>query len=169
MDLECCVVARMTIGKGVDEYIASLERLKFRTPDVAGRAIFEGARVVADKIRENIEALPVQDAENKKHKHRNPTQGEKDGMLKGLGVAKKRSENGNVNVKIGMDGYNDVKTKKHPKGQPNAMIARSIESGSSFKIRHPFISSAVRTSKAAAEEAMRAEVDKQVKEIMGDG
>lgn len=162
-------MAKMTIGKGVDEYIASLDKLKFGVPKIAGRAIYQGADVVADKIRANIEALPTEERKGAGRGRRNPTPEEKQGLLDGLGIARKRTENGNINVKIGMDGYNADVTDKYPKGHPNAMVARSIESGTSFTIRHPFISSAVRLSKAAAEEAMRAEVDKQVEEIMRSG
>lgn len=162
-------MARMTIGTGVDEYIASLDKLKYKVPEIAGKAIYQGAAIVADQIRANIEALPTEEKNSRNRGRREPTQAEKAGLLEGLGVAKKRTENGNVNVKIGMDGYNSDVTEKYPKGKPNAMIARSIESGTSFTVRHPFISSAVRAKKEAAEEAMRAEVDKQLEEIMGDG
>lgn len=164
-------MARMTIGKGVDEYIALLKGLEYKIPVIAGKSIYEGAKIVADQIRDNIEALPTSEPGRRANgARRNPTQTEKDGMLEGLGIAKKRTENGNINVKIGMDGYNtDKPTEKYPRGKANAMIARSIESGTTFMRRHPFISSAVRTSKAAAEAAMKAEVDKQVKEIMGSG
>lgn len=162
-------MAKMTIGKGVDEYIASLDSFKNRVPEIAGKALYQGAKVVADQIRANIEALPTEERKGAGRGRRNPTPEEKQGLLDGLGIARKRIENGNINVSIGMDGYNSDVTEKWPKGHPNAMIARSIESGTSFTIRHPFISSAVRSSKAAAEEAMRSEVDKQVEEIMGSG
>jgi len=158
-------MARLTVGKGVDDYIASLDDLKYRVPEISGRAIYQGADVVADQIRANIQALPVQ--QGRSRGRRDPTQEEKDGLLEGLGIAKKRTENGNINVKIGMDGYNSDVTEKYPNGKPNAMIARSIESGTTFINRHPFISNAVRMSKSEAEEAMAAEVDKQLEEIMG--
>jgi len=158
-------MARLTVGKGVDDYIASLDDLKYRVPEIAGRAIYQGADVVADQIRANIQALPVQ--QGRSRGRRDPTQKEKDGLLEGLGIAKKRTENGNINVKIGMDGYNSDVTEKYPNGKPNAMIAHAIESGTTFINRHPFISNAVRSTKSAAEEAMAAEVDKQIEEIMG--
>lgn len=161
-------MAKFTVGKGLDEYLQKLGNLEFKCPEALGRATFEGAKIVADQIRANIEAMPV--AENKSGKgRRNPTQAEKDGLLAGLGIAKHRIEGGYYNVKIGMDGYNSDVTKKYPKGKPNAMIARSIESGTTFTARIPFISRAVSATKAAAEAAMKAEVDKVITEIMGDG
>lgn len=59
-----------------------------------------------------------------------------------------------LNVKLGFDGYNGMKTKKYPKGQPNVLLARSIESGSSIAKKRPFVAPAVRKTKKAAEETM---------------
>lgn len=163
-------MAKMTIGQGVDNYIESLQQLQYNVGAVAGRAIYQGAKIIADQIRKNIEALPTSDESEgstaEKSKRREPTQKEKDGLLAGLGIATMRNENGTYNVKVGMDGYNTDVTKKYPKGKPNAMVARSIESGTSFTVRHPFISTAIRDKKAAAEQAMADEVDKQVEQIM---
>lgn len=159
-------MAKFQIGKGLDDYIARLGNLEFKAPDVCGMAIYQGAKIVADQIRANIEALPVAESKSTKGGRRNPTQAEKDGMLEGLGVAKKQTDGSFINVKIGMDGYNSDVTAKYPNGKPNAMIARSIESGTTFMNRIPFISHAVSSTKAAAESAMKDEVDKQIAKIM---
>ena len=162
-------MAKFQVGKGLDEYLQKLGNLEFRCPEVLGKATYQGAKIVADQIHANIAALPVSENKSGRQGRRNPTQAEKDGLLAGLGIAKHRMEGGYYNVKIGMDGYNADKTKKYPNGKPNAMIARSIESGTSFQARIPFISRAVSATKAAAEAAMKAEVDKVITEIMGDG
>ena len=161
-------MAKLTVGRGIDDYIAQLGNLEFMTPTVIGRAVYEGAKIVADQVHANIEALPVSSKSGSQGR-RNPTQVEKEGLLEGLGVARMQDDGGYFNVKIGMDGYNADATDKYPKGKPNAMVARSIESGSTFMRRNPFISNAVRQTKAAAEEAMREEVDKQISQIMGNG
>lgn len=159
-------MAKFTVGKGLDDYIALLGNLEFKSEEIVGHSIYEGAKIVADEIRANIESLPVSANKSGRSGRRNPTQVEKDGLLDGLGVAKMRNDNGNFNVKIGMDGYNADITAKYPKGKPNAMVARSIESGTYFMNRNPFISRAVRSAKAAAEEAMKAEIDKQIAKTM---
>ena len=73
-----------------------------------------------------------------------------------------QNENGYINVKLGFDGYNSVKTKKYPKGQPNALIARVTESGSSYRTKTPFIRPAVRATKKAAEQAGQAKIDERI-------
>lgn len=158
-------MAKMTIGKGMDEYLAKLGNLEFAAPGLVGQAIFEGAKVVADQVRAEIEALPT--AESKRvATPRDPTQVEKDGLLDGLGVAKKKNDSGYINVKIGMDGYNTDKTKKYPQGKPNAMIARSIESGSTVMKRNAFISRAVNKTKKEAEAAMQKVIEEGIEKIV---
>ena len=158
-------MAKMTIGKGMDEYLAKLGNLEFAAPGLVGQAIYEGAKVVADQVRAEIEALPT--AESKRVAvPRDPTQVEKDGLLDGLGVAKKKNDSGYINVKIGMDGYNTDKTKKYPRGKPNAMIARSIESGSTVMKRNAFISRAVNKTKKEAEAAMQKVIEEGIEKIV---
>lgn len=158
-------MAKMTVGKGLDQYLAQLGNLEDRADGLAGRAIYEGAKIVADKVRANIESLPVQEGPVK-GKRRDPYQDEKDGLLAGLGIAKKKVNDGFINVKIGMDGYNSRVTEKYPKGHPNAMIARSINAGTTFMNRHPFINSAVNSSKAAAEEKMKEIIEEGINKEM---
>ena len=157
-------MAKFTVGKGLEEYLAKLGNLQDISPGLAGRAIYEGAKIVADQIHANIQALPVQNGPVKGR--RDPYQDEVDGLLAGLGIAKKRVENGYINVKIGMDGYNSRVTEKYPKGHPNAMIARSINIGTTFVNRHPFINQAVRSTKAAAEEKMKEVIETGIEETM---
>ena len=157
-------MAKFNVGKGLEEYLEKLGNLQDISPGLAGRAIYEGAKIVADQIHANIQALPVQNGPVKGR--RDPYQDEVDGLLAGLGIAKKRVEDGYINVKIGMDGYNSRVTEKYPKGHPNAMIARSINIGTTFVNRHPFINQAVRSTKAAAEEKMKEVIENGIEETM---
>ena len=150
-------MAKFQVGSGIDEYIAKLENLEFSTEDLVGKAIYKGADIVADAIKANIQALPESACKDV----------EKEGLLNGFGIARLKDENGYFNVKVGFDGYNDDKTKKWPNGKPNSMIARSIEGGTSWKAKHPFISPAVKGSKDAAEKAMVEEIENELKKTMG--
>lgn len=150
-------MAKFQVGSGIDEYISQLRNLEFNTEDLIGRAIYKGADIVADAIKANIENLPSSAC----------TDVEKAGLLNGFGIARMQDENGYFNVKAGFDGYNDDVTKKWPHGKPNSMIARSIEGGTSWKAKHPFIAPAVRSSRDAAEKAMAEEIEKGINETMG--
>lgn len=150
-------MAKFQVGQGIDEYISQLQNLEFNSEDIIGRAIYKGADIVADAIKANIEVLPASAC----------TDVEKAGLMSGFGIAKMQDENGYFNVKAGFDGYNEDVTKKWPHGKPNSMIARSIEGGTSWKAKHPFIAPAVRSSRDAAEKAMAEEIEKSIQETMG--
>lgn len=150
-------MAKYQVGNGIDEYISELRNLEYTGREVIGAAIYKGADIVADAVKANIQNLPAAAC----------TDVEKEGLLAGFGIAKMQDENGYFNVKIGFDGYNNDVTKKWPKGKPNAMIARSIEGGTSWKQKYPFVAPAVKANKDTAEKAMAEEIDKGIKSITG--
>ena len=85
--------------------------------------------------------------------------------MDGFGVSPLQDDSGYRNVKLGFDGYNSVKTKKYPQGQPNALIARVTESGSSYREKTPFIRPAVNAARKPAEKAGQAKIDEKIKSI----
>lgn len=154
---------RMT---GMEDYVAYVERLTENGEEILGEAVYEMAKVVADQVRSNIEALPtVTNAANIAMYKRGCSKlsdEEKKGMLDSFGVSAMQNYNGYINVKLGFDGYNSVKTQKYPNGQPNALIARVTESGSSYREKTPFIRPAVRATKKTAEQAAQAKIDERI-------
>lgn len=158
--------------EGLEEYLSKLKKLSSpeQYKDIIGAVVYAGAGVVADSIRSAINALPVT-----KNQHGTPqnkisgcTAVQKKGLLDGLGIAPMSRGYGTDywHVKIGFDGYNGQKTEKYPKGQPNSLIARSIESGTSFRSKHPFVMPAANKAKKAAEAAMVKEFDEQLKKLV---
>ena len=156
---------KLTVGKGIDNYISSLEKLNLASEGQIKMAIFEGAKVVAEEIQKNVRALPVQDKYSEKVTGLKSIQ--KKGLEYGFGISKMKTEGNNINTKLGFDGYNNLYTKKYPNGQPNAMIARVFESGNSFTKKIPFVAPAVRAKRAEAEEVMGKTIDREVSKIMG--
>lgn len=164
-----------------DEYLAMLKKLEKNTDDICKQTVYQGAKVVADAIKQSIDALPVQppptgkkfyylsDAAKKADELiHGISEQQKEGLQKGFGITDMQQENGGWNVKIGFVGYNEVKTKKYPKGQPNAMIARSVESGSSVRDKTPFIAPAVRTARKSAEKAMEITISEKIQALLED-
>lgn len=156
---------------GLDEYERKLASLGEAGKALAGQAIYKGAGIIADQIRENITQLQAVDdvqglvAYNTKQKA--PlTKSAKAGLLDSLGISKMAQSDGVYYVKIGFDGYNGIKTKKFPTGQPNAMIARSLESGSSIATKRPFVRPAVNAKQAEVEAAMAEIFENGIKAIM---
>lgn len=156
---------------GLEEYERKLSALGKAGHDIAGKAIYKGAGIIADEIRAGAESLPAKPdieglAAYRKKEPAPLTESAKRGLLDGLGITSMQEDNGYFYVKIGFDGYNRIKTKKYPKGQPNAMIARSLESGSSVSKKKPFIRPAVNRKKQEAEKAMAEVIDQEMKKLM---
>lgn len=162
-------MAKWIVGKGLDNYIAYLQSINAVTDEMIGEAVYDMAKVVADKVRANIEALPAVSNEANIATYREGysrlSEPEKQGLLDGFGVSPLQDDSGYRNVKLGFDGYNSVKTKKYPQGHPNALIARVTESGSSYREKTPFIRPAVNAARKPAEKAGQAKIDEKIKSI----
>lgn len=163
-------MARLQV-KGTEEYALRLSKLGTNVKEVAGQAIYNATDIVASQIRANLQSLPtVTDAENirayKSGGKSGLTVRQKEGLLESLGVSKMQDDQGYLNVKVGFDGYNTVKTKKYPKGQPNQLIARVVENGSPYMDKMPFIRPALNKTRKAAIKAMEDTIDKKFKEII---
>ena len=134
---------------------------------VANKAIFQAASIVTDAIKASIGSLSavpdVQNLKNWRQKKKSQlSYSQKEGLLEGLGIAKFKVTNGYINTKIGFNGYNAIKTKKYPNGQPNTLIARMVEGGGSTFQAQPFVRKAVAASRAAAVEAMGKTIDQEI-------
>lgn len=125
---------------GFDEVIRKINNAEKNSSKIVGKAIYEGASIAADALKKAVRDLPLDERHGTQD---SPLNGIKKlqriGLEKGLGIAPMQEDKWFQNVKIGFDGYNLIKTKKYPNGQPNAMIARSVESGTSFSQKIPFI------------------------------
>lgn len=154
---------------GVDELIAQYQKLQKNTEPMIGKAIYNGAGVVMKAVESAVGGIST---DNRFGTSENPVTGpttiQKLGLQYSLGIAKMRNDNGFYNVKIGFDGYNNVKTKRWPNGQPNAMVARSIESGTSWMQKQPFMRKAEQGSRSHCEKVMSETVDKEIQRIIGD-
>lgn len=158
---------KISVGTGIDQYISQLEHLDRSTDEQIGKAVYAGADIIADAIKENLKNLPTDEGYAKES---NKLQGikkiQKIGLINSFGIARIGNDNGYMNVKTGFDGYNLLKTGKYPQGQPNAMIARTVEAGNSFTQKHPFVSPAIRANKEAAERKMAQVIDTEIMKVM---
>ena len=162
-------MAKWIVGNGLNSYIEYLQKINAVTDEVIGEAVYEMAKVVEDKERASSQALTTVSNEANiatyKKGYRRLYDKETEGLPDGFGISPQQEDSGFVNVKLGFDGYNSVKTKKYPQGQPNALIARVTESGSSYREKTPFMRPAVAASKKPAEAAGRAKFDERIAAI----
>lgn len=144
-------MAKLTVGKGLTEYITNLQKIH----DLSlGDVVYAGAAVVNKEVESTLQSLPL-DEHPSSGKRSGLTKVEKEGLIEGYGIAKMVNNNGYINVKLGFDGYN-------ANGKANAMVARSLISGTSFMKKNNFMMKAVNSSRAASEEAMKVTLDAQI-------
>lgn len=158
-------MAKFTVGSGIGQYISSLEDISNPIPGIK-IAVYKGAKIIADAVRAEIESLPTYGRGGWDPEGRKISSSQKTGLLDGLGISRFQNTDGFINVKLGFDGYNKTVTKNYPQGQPNAMIARSLVSGTSFRAKNDFIGRAVRRTKASAEKTMANALDDYYKNKM---
>ena len=168
-------MAKLAVGNGLDKYVEELNKLAKNTSQVLGKSIYVGAGIVADEVRKNIEKIPVSNS-SRRGTQSDPidtiTSAQKTGLLRGFGISCLSTRDGITNVKLGFEGYNSqvattsVKAKWTDKRQANIMIARSVEGGTSFRRKHPFVAPAVRATRKKAEAAMAEQLDKEIKAAM---
>ena len=144
-----------------------LSKLEDSTDEMIGKAVYAGAGIVADAIKDSIKALPIVRGYGTED---NPLPGgvtapQKAGLIDGHRIGTMQNDMGYLNGKIGFDGYNATKTEKYPQGQPNQLVARGVESGTSWKKKKPFIRPAVNASRNRAEAEMARILDEEIKKV----
>lgn len=164
-------MAKMTI-KGSDNIALKLSKLEAQSLDIAKKAVYKGAGMVADKIRQNIEALPEEKSRFLKdgEQYDVVTKTQKQALADNVGITPiDVDKNGDVNAKIGFDRfafYTGHPTKKYPYGLPINLLARAVESGSSVRKKHPFIRPVIPQIRQKVKDAMAQVVDEEIKKIM---
>jgi len=161
-------MAKMTI-RGTDELELQLSKLGKMTTEIAKDVVMAGAQPVADEIRKGLESLPVDELKQLRadEKFNVSPYGELKDLADSLGIAPPDIDHaGNVNTKVGFHGYGSYPTKKYPKGLPNKLLARAIESGSSVRKKNPFIRKAVNRSKKKSLEEMQKKFDEEIELII---
>lgn len=157
--------------KEVDNLVRQLEELADKSEEMCKRAIYEGGDVVGDEMKRLIKGIPTVEDFKQGSSERQIVGGTKDqidGLIESMGLAPIQYYGHGLNTKIGFDGYNDVKTKKYPNGQPNMMIARSINAGTSFRRAYPFVERCGRNAKLPAEAAMAASLQGAIDSIVNN-
>lgn len=159
--------------QGFDKYIRQLEALQRDATRMCKAVVYPGAAILAEKIRAETEALPtISDAEaignfRSGDENKALSVSQKIGLVESLGISGiKKDRSGMVQTSVGFTGYNSIKSDRWPNGQPNAMVARSLEKGTSFLKRDRFVERAVKAAREEAIAAMAAEADAYIERKM---
>jgi len=122
-----------------------------KTDEIIPKVLKEGAGVVKDKVKSNLEAVI-----GKNTKVESRSTGE---LIKALGVSPAGIDrNGNHDVKVGFD-------EPRQDGVSNAKIANIIEYGKSGQPPKPFLKPAKSSGKKPCIEAMKRKLEEEISKI----
>ena len=152
-----------------EAYERRLAALTESSREIIGEVIYEGAAIAAEAVSEELKKIPVRSG-NAFGTPEKPVEGltlpAKQGLIDGFGISPMQDDGGFLNVKLGFDGYNSVKTKNFPKGQPNALVMRGLEGGTSWLKSRPTVRVAIRRASAAVKKKMEETTDEKIKQKM---
>lgn len=164
------------IFTAMDTYAKRLGILWKSQKQIIEEAVYQAADIVADEIKKGLKDIPIQEGKNGMPPigtQEKPLTGisrkQKADLIDGFGLAPMEDTFGMINTKAGFDGYGSIKTRKYPKGTPNAMLMRSIEGGTTFRKKHPVVRPAVNRARKKAIKAMQDKIDKTMQEIFEGG
>lgn len=158
-------MAKLTVGKGLTDYIAELQALYNDIDKQIEAAVYEGVSVVNKATVSALKQLPTDDSKGKSDKRTGLRSIEKAGLIKAYGISKLENENGYINRKIGIaNGY--IENPETGYKKPAVVIARSLVSGTSFMQKNDIFSKAAKASKSEAEQAMALKIDSEISKIV---
>ena len=154
--------------EGLNELLKDMENMPKAAEKVAAEALYEGAGVMADAVSravDSIETEPFRYAAGGKKRKPSP---EEKAILQAApkGVAKFRKNGVGIQTSVGMQnsGYATLAGKTKPVPQ----IANSINSGTSFMEKQPFMRRAFSQNQSAAQAAIEAGIKSREDELKVD-
>lgn len=162
-------MAKMQV-KGLDEYAIKVRKLSRNSQAIIKKAVYNGAAVVANTVKKGLQDIPVENGYGTKEKPlRGISRKQKSDLIRSMGLAPIQNfkNKGYINTKLGWDGYGSIPTKTYPKGVPNQLLMRSVESGTSFRKKTPVVRRAVNRAKPLSIKKMSETVDEELRKEFG--
>lgn len=156
---------------GIEELGAMLARLGAKAQDVASGALFEGAGIVADAFTRGTQNIKTEPFHYVAHPEAAGTKRlaspeEKAALIGKSGIAHFDKSGDDVNTIIGISGAAGYAT-VGGKQKAVRLIARSINSGTSFMHKQPVYRQAVSQSQGPARAAIVSKAEDMFNEIIG--
>ena len=149
--------------EGCDELLRQMDKMPEKAAEIASKALFEGAGVMADAVGRAVQGIATKPFVKAKGGFKRMASPEEKAILMQArkGIAKFRNNGTEVNTSVGFQnsGYADLDGER----VPIPLIANAINSGTSFRQKQPFMRKAFAQSKnkatAAIENGIRSRED----------
>lgn len=155
--------------EGLDKVSAMLNRLGGQAENVAARALYDGAGVMADAYADAVNSIVVSERHpggRDSGLKRYATIEEKTALQGKIGIAKFDKNGSEVNTAVGISGAGYVTIAGKQKAV--RMLANAINSGTSFMNKQPVFRKAARTASGPASAAIVAKADELFNQIINE-
>lgn len=129
-----------------EDFAIKLSRLDTDINEIAKKAIYEGAKIVADTMKVNLESVLSDEATGQ--------------LVEALGITPIGMLGSEWSAHIGFDGYDN-------NGVAFQLIARVLESGTSTRQKKPFVRKTMNQTKTKVAAVMQAVVEEEYQKIFG--
>lgn len=155
--------------KGLDELLRQLEKAEGNAEHVAAEALYEGAGVMADAVSRAVKGIATEPFKYAAGGRKRKASPEEKAIIENAkaGVAKFRKNGISIQTSVGMQnaGYAEL----NGKTKPIPLIANSINSGTSFMQKQPFLRKAFSQNRSKAQSAIENGIKAHEKELkIGD-
>ena len=143
---------------GMVEISELLDKMEKQAPKVASRALYEGAGIMAEEIKQQAQEIKTVPFKYAKDGQRLPSPEEKEIVIAaGMGIAKFDKNGTEIDTSVGYRnaGYADLNGKK----KPIPVSVNAINSGTSFMNKQPFIRKAANSGGKKAIAAMKKTIE----------
>lgn len=129
-----------------EDFAIKLSRLDTDINEIAKKAIYAGAKIVADAMKVNLESVISDEATGQ--------------LVEALGITPIGMMGSEWSAHIGFDGYDRD-------GVAFQLIARVLESGTSTRQKKPFVRTTMNQTKSKVAETMKNVVEEEIHKIFG--
>ena len=154
------------ITSGFDDLIKELNDIADHSDEICSKALYKGAGLMADRLKASIDGLSTED--QRKKRSRNLLPYEKEALQKGLSIFKFKHDKSRdyVQTSITFTGRVDHHTERYPEGLPVIVLARSINSGTTFRRANRYFPTTVRKNAQAVEKEMADTTERELKKFI---
>lgn len=150
---------------GLDEISRMLTDVSEKAPEIAARALYDGAGVMADAYTQATNSIQAEKFHYAFNGYKRlPSHEEKAALQGKTGIAKFRKNGSEVETSVGLSGHLGY---ANIAGKPVAVrkIAYAINSGTSFMTKQPVFRRAATQAKGAASAAIISKADQLIDEL----
>ena len=158
-------MARMKV-EGLADFSTMLQSLQGEGVPICKRAIYDGAAVLIEEVKRQIQEIPEQKGfMHGSNKRRYIAPWEKKDLLSHAGIAHINEKSGNVSTSIGFDGISKYKSKAHPSGIPVPILAYAVIRGGPNREYYDFLRRAFKAAAPRVQQVMQATAEAEIKKL----